>query len=123
MRWSDLDSLGHTNNAKLVTYLEEARIRFLHDHLQWDWSQDGLILARLEVDYKQPLFYPSGVLISTAIERIGTSSICTVHQILKKHDKALIAQAKVVVVVFDEEKAKPKAISAELREKLEVYLQ
>jgi acyl-CoA thioesterase FadM len=27
VRWRDMDSMGHVNNAKYISYLEEARVR------------------------------------------------------------------------------------------------
>ena len=31
IRFSDLDAMGHVNNAKYLTYLEEARIDYLNN--------------------------------------------------------------------------------------------
>ncbi|MCH7826958.1 MAG: thioesterase family protein [Bacteroidetes bacterium] len=33
IRFSDLDAMGHVNNAKYLTYLEEARIDYLNNIL------------------------------------------------------------------------------------------
>lgn len=29
VRWRDMDAMGHVNNAKYVSYLEEARVRWM----------------------------------------------------------------------------------------------
>ena len=29
VRWRDMDSMGHVNNAKYISYLEEARVRWM----------------------------------------------------------------------------------------------
>lgn len=122
MRWSDIDSLGHGNNAKIVTYLEEARIRFLQEKLNWDWNVDGVILARIEVDYRQPLFYPSEIVVDSGISKLGNSSVTMRHKVIRLQDQGIIAEAVVVLVVYDSQSKSPKAIRPELREQLEQFL-
>ena len=46
VRFRDLDSLAHMNNAVYATFLEQARIAFLS---QYDAQVENMILARLEI--------------------------------------------------------------------------
>ena len=59
VRFRDCDAMGHTNNAVYLTYLEQAR--FAHWRLLWGFGNPqtppdlpGVILARVEADYKRP---------------------------------------------------------------------
>ena len=52
VRFRDLDSLGHVNNAVFLTYLEEARIGYLVPH---GAEAANMILARVEIDFRAPL--------------------------------------------------------------------
>jgi len=52
VRFRDLDSMGHVNNAVFLTYLEEARIAFLFGR---GATTDSLIVARVEIDYRSPV--------------------------------------------------------------------
>ncbi len=48
MRFSDADLLGHVNNARFLTYLEDARIGLLRDLIQEEVdSPVGLIVGRI----------------------------------------------------------------------------
>ena len=52
VRFRDVDSLGHVNNAVFLTYLEEARIAYL---LPFGAEAANMILARVEIDFRAPL--------------------------------------------------------------------
>ncbi len=61
VRWSDMDAFGHVNNAQLVTLIEEARSELLFspaavEARNGEFDQ-GLLVARLSVDYERPLPY------------------------------------------------------------------
>ena len=58
VRFRDIDAFGHVNNASFVTYLEQARVRFLIDTLEVDVVQSlPLILAALKVDFRSPIHF------------------------------------------------------------------
>src|SRR5574337_1034741 len=46
VRYKDLDSLGHVNNANHLTYFELARIKFFDDIVneKIDWEKVGMIV-------------------------------------------------------------------------------
>lgn len=70
--------MGHVNNANHLTYIELARIKYFEDVVGADanWSQQqGIILARIEIDYKQPLFLHDKVFVYTRCSKIGRKSI------------------------------------------------
>lgn len=50
IRWSDMDAIGHVNNATYLTYLEEARICYLNDVINWNSKVDGIILASVNIN-------------------------------------------------------------------------
>ena len=78
VRWDDLDAFGHVNNAKYLTYAQEARF-------DWGWYSFAekkeepilmeMVVARAEVDYLAPIteggcFYD----VTLWVDSIGTSS-------------------------------------------------
>jgi acyl-CoA thioester hydrolase len=60
LRWADLDVYRHVNHARTVTLLEEARVELVFHRAAEDgadgWSH-GLLVASLQVDYKQQIPY------------------------------------------------------------------
>ena len=62
VRFRDIDAFGHVNNAVFLSYVEQARIRYLLDVLQPETGFDRLplILARVELDFRSPIGFGSG---------------------------------------------------------------
>ena len=71
VRFRDLDSLGHMNNAVYATFLEQARIAFL---APLGAHVTGMILARLEIDFRAQVSFGDTVEIEVVTGRIGTKS-------------------------------------------------
>jgi acyl-CoA thioester hydrolase len=76
IRFADLDVLGHVNNARYLTYMETARIKYVHEvctpHI--NWYELGMILAKAVIEYKAPLVYDDRAEIYPRVSRIGNKS-------------------------------------------------
>ena len=58
VRWDDLDAFGHINNAKYLTYAQEARSDFTWFSRQKAGKKPllaDMVVARAEVDYIEPI--------------------------------------------------------------------
>jgi acyl-CoA thioester hydrolase len=99
IRWSDIDSLGHVNNAVYLNYLEEARDRLigqLFGRRAWDF-----VLARVAIDYRSELIQDDGeVVVSCGVSGYGRSSIRTWERV-EKRDGTVSAEAESVLVARD----------------------
>lgn len=102
VRWGDMDAFGHVNNAVYLTYLEMARIDYATS--LWQRSlENGLIIARVAIDFKLPLFVGDDVHVFTRVSRLGGRSFDTEQWIMRRKDGQLelAAQATVTIVVYD----------------------
>ncbi|MBC8100634.1 MAG: acyl-CoA thioesterase [Armatimonadetes bacterium] len=109
IRYGDMDTLGHVNNAKYLTYLEQARVSYFRDNGLWDGALSalGLIIARVTIDYKLPLTTADGTIdIWTRCNRLGNKSFDIEHQIITRRtgDAVIAATGTTVIVVFDYQK-------------------
>ena len=61
LRWSDLDAYGHVNNARFLTLYEEARVALMFVARARGRAstsfEEGVVIARHEVDYLRPVDY------------------------------------------------------------------
>ena len=107
LRFFDMDAFGHINNARYLTYFEEARIKYLDDVIKkkYEWSGQGVILANVEIDFKAPGHFKDKVSIVTRCSHIGNKSFNLEHRMIKteKKEEFLLATASTVVVMFDYE--------------------
>lgn len=125
VRWSDLDEVGHVNNAVYLTYIEQNRIHYFEESVQWDWKKVGIILANVNINYVRPLFYPENTFVYMRINKIGTKSLETEHIIVVEKDgkTELVSRATTVLVTYDYQANTSMTIPKEIREKLETYEQ
>jgi acyl-CoA thioester hydrolase len=122
IRFNDMDAFGHINNAIYLTYLEEARIKFLDDLIHWDYekSKQAIIMARVEIDFKIPGHFKDELFILTHCSHVGTKSFTLDYEIVKNvsGEKIVIASAKTVEVMFNYEMKKTIEVPVEWREAL-----
>ncbi len=100
IRWSDLDSSQHVNNAVYLSYLEEVRTAWLGEALRNAGVMD-FVLAHVEIDFKRELTLEDTAAVARcALARVGTSSIRTAEEILTEGGE-LAALAEAVLVARD----------------------
>ncbi|MFJ4004261.1 acyl-CoA thioesterase [Streptomyces sp. NPDC090023] len=118
LRWADMDAYGHVNNVVFLRYLEEARIDFLF-RPDKDFQQ-GSVVARHEIDYKQQLVHRHHpVDIELWITEIRAASFTITYEV--KDADTVYVRASTVVVPFDFEAQRPRRITAAEREFLREY--
>ena len=122
VRFADCDPLDHANNAMYLTYLEQAR--FAHWRSLWGFGTrqqhpgiPGVILARVEIDYRRPARYGDVLEIRIAVAGIGRTSFTYDYEIVDEAGN-LVASAKSVMVMYDYAAAKSVAVPEEIRRKL-----
>jgi acyl-CoA thioester hydrolase len=103
IRFSDIDAVGHVNNAIYLTYFEEARLKYWREAINWDWSKNGIIVGRSEVNYLKPILLHDEVACYVRITRIGNSSFDVMHVLVKvtPHGEEICTTGKTVCVSYD----------------------
>jgi acyl-CoA thioester hydrolase len=125
VRFVDIDAFGHVNNANYLSYIEQARVNYFDEIVNWpyDWSKEGIILAKAELDYIQPIKFKDEITIYTRCSRLGNKSLDLEYRIIKMQDgkEILMADANTVLVAFDYINKKPIEVPAEWRRALLAY--
>jgi acyl-CoA thioester hydrolase len=113
VRWSDLDELGMVNNAVFVTYLEEGRAHLFLQKLQWNWTETGVVVANININYRQPIRYENKPETYIFTKKLGNSSFVLhtiIAEISQEGDVILFAEADVTMVAYDLKKKKPTSV-------------
>ena len=118
VRFSDIDVMGHVNNAVYLSYFEMARVIFFSELLgeQWDWKKDGVLLRKTEIEYIKPLLLHEQPEIFIYTNKIGNKSFGLGYE-LKVLDEIRTTGSS-VLVSFDS----TKMITTELPQKLKEVL-
>lgn len=111
---TDLNYGGHVGNDKMLSIIHEARMRFLHANgcTEMDIKGASLIMSESHVLYKNEAFYGDQLQISIWATDITSLTFDLLYLITcKKADQSVvIAQVKTVMISFDYENRKIKAI-------------
>jgi len=105
LRFKDLDSMGHVNNANHLTYFELARVSYFHEVVkeEVDWHRQGIILARMEVDYKSPILLEDDLWVYIRVSAFGRTSFTMEYCIVSNRLEGLVVRAmgKSIQVCYD----------------------
>lgn len=104
VRYGDLDAQQHVNNAKYLTYLEQARLEYLQHLGLWDgkdFANLGMIVAEVQISYQAPIHFGQAVQVGVRVSRLGNKSMLWEYRIENADDGSLFATATSVQVTFD----------------------
>jgi acyl-CoA thioester hydrolase len=124
IRFSDIDAMGHVNNAVYFSYFEQSRINYFRQLIggQWNWKQFGVLVARNEIDYKIPVLLQDRITIHVGVESMGVKSFTMSYRILRA-DGVLCASGRSVMVCFDHAAGQSIGIPEAWRQKMEINLE
>jgi acyl-CoA thioester hydrolase len=126
VRFRDCDAMGHVNNAVYLTYLEETRFAFWRarglersaDHgLRPEDGALGVIVARVEIDYRRAAKHGDQLRIHIGVAAIGRTSFTYEYEIVDAAD-TLIASARSVIVRYDYAAGRSVPLSEEMKQAL-----
>ena len=83
VRLTDIDILGHVNNAIYLSYFEMTRIHYFNELVgsDWDWMENGVVLVQNEVTYIEPIFLEHTPKIFMFCNKIGNKSFTLSYEI------------------------------------------
>ncbi len=107
LRWSDLDAFNHVNNARYLTFIEQARIEWF-ESLEEPWiTQDAApVIASATLHFRRPIEYPASIFVELFCEKLGNSSVTIGHRIVAG-DGTVHCDGSVVAVWVDRRSGKP----------------
>src|ERR1700761_8119346 len=120
IRFSDIDAVGHVNNAIYLTYFENARFDYWRDVLNWNFSENGIIVARTEVNYLKPVMLHDKLTCYVRVVRIGNSSFDVAQVLTKATEKGeeICTTGKTVCISYDYSANKSVKIPKHLRDRM-----
>jgi acyl-CoA thioester hydrolase len=124
VRYGDLDPQGHVNNARVLTYIEQARITYLQALTLWDghsFLDLGLIVADVHVSYLAPIFLNQAVKVGMRVARLGHKSLTFEYQLEDEVTHTALAKGETVMVAFDYRQRTSIPVPEAWREKIALY--
>ena len=122
VRYGDLDPQGHVNNAKYLTYFEQARVYYLI-HLglfgkDQSFMDIGLIIADIHIKFNAPTHYGDEIKTGVYTAKIGNKSMIVEQVVVDVKTGVEMAKGEVVIVTFDYRAKKTIPVPDEWRGKI-----
>lgn len=118
----DVDIMQHVNNARYLNFLEEARLSYSQEAIGlFDRLSDlNVVVARIEIDFIMPLFYPQEVVIWTRVNEIGKKSFqfSSILGIESQNNFEPAAKTLQTLVYFSAKERKSTAIPSDIKQKI-----
>src|SRR3954471_15069923 len=107
-----MDRFGHVNNARFLTLYEEARVAMMFTGARaagLTSLEDGVVIARHEIDYLRPVGHEASVRIDMWLEEIRPSRFVVGYELFDSQSVA--GRARSVCVPFDLAAGRPRRLS------------
>ena len=124
IRYSDLDPQWHVNHARLVSYLEQARFRYVMDLGLFDgrsFLDFEFIIADLHISYLAPVHAGQPVQVAMRVTRLGNKSLEIIYCIEDQTGQQVFATAETTMVIYDYRAQQTRPISSAWREKIAAF--
>ena len=122
VRWSDMDVYGHVNNARFLTLYEEARVAMFFTGARAHGLtsfEEGIVIARHEIDYLRPVDYGHPVRVEMWISELRASRFTVAYELFD--EGVLASRASSVCVPYNLAEGFPRRLTEAERDFLKPY--
>jgi acyl-CoA thioester hydrolase len=120
--YCDVDMLRHVNHASYVVWAETARCDYFADVLKEPLNgKNGMILARLQFEYDQPLDYREEVAVGCRVSRLGRKSFDFAYEIWSETRQLRAAHGVSTMVAYDYQAQSSVVVPERWREIITAY--
>ena len=125
VRYGDLDPQGHVNNAKHLTYFEQARIHYMIElglfTRDQSFMQIGVIVADVHITYLEPIYFGRNLKVGVHAAKLGSKSMTWEQNIVDIDTNREAARGEVIIVTYDYKDEKTISVPQEWREKITAF--
>jgi acyl-CoA thioester hydrolase len=119
VRFRDLDTMGHVNNAVYATYFEHARVAYFEEVLDVPLRETESVLASLEIDFRRPVEIDDDVTVALRVPELGETSLPMEYEV--RAGETIAATGETVQVAVDSETKSSRPIPDEWREDIRAF--
>jgi len=121
VRFADLDSNNHVNNAVYATYFETGRVSLMKDR-SYGLMPPGLawIMVRLDIHFRAELRWPGTIEMGLGVTKFGRTSVSFDQVVFS--EGICVASAQSVSVLLDETTRKPTLLTEEIIRNFQPWL-
>ena len=101
VRFNDVDMMGHVSNTVYYNYYDAGKINYFDIVLpEMDFIHSGFVGATITINYLNPLYMKTKVLVKTRVSILGTKSITMEHLLVDEHNNEVLSNCSAVLVCY-----------------------
>lgn len=125
VRYGDIDAQGHLNNAKYLTFFEQARIEYFTELGLFTKDQSfediGVIIADIHIKYEAPIRLGMPVTVGVRTVKVGKKSIFIDQCVVDPATEKVYASGTVILVAYDYRRHETMPVPDNWRQKTEQF--
>ena len=123
IRFTDIDALGHVNNAVYINYFDLGKTRYFEDVMQGNinWQDVGVVIVNINCSYFAPTLYEEPIDVMTKVTEVGSKSLRMEQRIINTSTMQTKAVCYSILSGFSRLAMKSVEIAPEWIEALEKY--
>ena len=120
VRYRDLDTYGHVNNAVYGTYVEQARLAYLMTVLDAETPRElSIVIAELAIEFHAPIAGQTTARVGAEVTELGETSF---EMRFELHaDGELAATARSTQVRIDRQSGQSQPLPTQWRDRIEAF--
>ncbi len=122
IRFSDIDAMGHVNNALTLTLLEQGRMAFYAEVVGVRRIEEiDFVIAESSCRYKAPILLHDTVRLRLHVTDVSRSAFRFRYLLFDPDDGRVFTEAETVQVAYDYAAGRPRPVSPGFLEKVRAY--
>lgn len=102
LRFNDVDGYGHVNNSSYFSFYDLGKEDYLFRVLSPKFRSADVvpIIANINADFIEPIFYGDKIEVETRVCKLGTKSFTLEQRAINTTTGRIVCQARTVMVCF-----------------------
>lgn len=122
IRFSDVDQFGHVNNSVYFSLYDLAKTTYIKEVLgSTDWSKMAIVVANINANFYQPVFFSDRLVIETAVVQLGHKSFTLLQRAVTTDTREVKCECRTVMVGYDVASRETKLIAEEYKQAICKY--
>lgn len=123
IRFNDIDRLGHVNNNAYFAYYDLGKEKYIIDVLKVNYATGQIlpVIANINADFCEPMFYGDQIIMQTRVSRIGNKSFTLEQQAVNQTTGHIMCKCSTVMVFMDISAQKSVPMPQEFRQAIEDF--
>ena len=122
VRYAETDQMGRAHHRHYLVWCELGRTALMREHgvSYASLEREGVLLpvARVEIEYRAPVFYDELVRIHTRVERVRSRDVVFAYRLTRDADATTVARARITLASADRA-GRPRRLPESVRDALD----